>query len=167
MSDQKFIYLISSVNPEAPEDPIDRGYFSTRELAEQAMAERADEDWVEILEIPLDLMLDEGDEETVVVEDAPPKTVYRASRSIIYHPRIDQQTYEDRSGAIRPGGFLVSICDRYGGYSDRVTVESEVSMEHALKVLDEARRKYIVDHKDTLPYKPDWHLENRFAEGTV
>lgn len=168
MSDQTFVYQIAAENVEDPDvDPVDVGYFSSRELAEEAMARHPDQAWVEILEIPLDkCSLDDAPVEPE--SDVPAKTIYEASLKIIWDEAGPQKrTYECRAGKIRPGGFLITENDKNGGHWDRVTVESEISMEHAIEVVQQARQKFIADRQGKLDYKPNWHLEKRFPEGVA
>ena len=169
MSDAKCIYLISVEDPESEDGaPIDQGYFSTRELAEEAMARHPDQRWVEILEIPLDQCVLEMPSAMAwaEAEDVPPKTIYEVILNIIYNEKHQERVYECRAGKIRPGGFVIRETDQYGGHYDNVTVESEVSMEHAMQIAVDARRKFIADRAGLLPYDPDWHLKPRFSEGT-
>lgn len=164
MSDASYIYLIAVADLDPDEAaPIDLGYYSTRELAEQAMARHPDQAWVDILEIPLDkCSLDDTPVETE--SDVPAKTVYEASLKIIWDEAGPQKkTYECRAGKIRPGGMLITEIDQYGGHYDRVTVESEISMEHAVEVVYQARQKFIADRTGKLSYDPDWHMKDRFS----
>lgn len=171
MSDQKFIYLISVADGENEDgDPIDAGYFSTHELAEAEMMKYPDQPWVEILTIPLDWCSLSGTPQPVepIADDTPSKTIYEAVLKIIWDesgPRC--RTFDCRAGKIRPGGFLITEADKNGGHYDRVTVESEISMEHAVEVVYQARQKFIADRTGKLSYDPDWHLKDRFSEGVA
>lgn len=166
MSAPQFVYLIST-ECQSEGDHLNQGIFATRESAEAAMARHPDQPWYEIEAIPLDYTPLDGTPAPAeeVEDDTPLQTIYQASRKIIWsddEPR--EQTLEMRAGVIRPGGFLITINDKNGGHYDRITVESEISMDHAVEVLDAARRKYIQDNAGKLSYDPDWHLKDRFAE---
>jgi len=167
VSDASYIYLIAVADLDSDEaTPIDIGYYSTRELAEQAMARHQDQAWVDILEIQLDVCSLEMPSvmQYAETEDVPAKTIYEASLKIIWDEAGPQKkTYECRAGKIRPGGMLITEIDQYGGHYDRVTVESEISMEHAVEVVYQARQKFIADRTGKLSYDPDWHMKDRFS----
>ena len=169
MSAPQFVYLIST-ECQSEGDPLNQGIFATRESAEAAMARHPDQPWYEIEAMPLDYTALDGTPAPVEVvgDDTPPKTIYEASLKIIWEENgPETRIYECRSGKSRPGGFLITEFDKNGGHWDRVKVESEISMEHAVEVVQQARLKFIHDREGRLDYKPNWHLEKRFPEGVA
>ena len=165
MSAPQFVYLIST-ECQSEGDPLNQGIFATRESAEAAMARHPDQPWYEIEAMPLDYTALDGTPAPVEVvgDDTPPKTIYEASLKIIWEEKgPETRIYECRAGKIRPGGMLITEIDQYGVHYDRVTVESEISMEHAVEVVYQALQKFIADRTGKLSYDPDWHMKDRFS----